>query len=142
MMAKVFNRAVTTAALAACIAALTPGAIALAGYQEGGYTGVTEQSEAIAFRVANDRVKKLTAVVYAECQDGTRQRITVENGRTKVEQGRFTLELEGESKLSVSVSAKLRDNQSAGRIKAAVFAAGGTLCEVDTRWQATLDAAP
>ena len=121
-----------------CVAVLVPAGMALAGYQDGPYSGVTEQSEPIGFRASDERIKRLETVIYADCENGTRQRITVENGRTRLDAARFSLDLTGANDLEVSVTGKLRDAQAWGRVKATVRPPG-TTCEIESRWQASLD---
>jgi hypothetical protein len=126
----------TAAALA--FACLGPASPALAGYQEGGYSGTSEQMEAITFRAGEERVKRLAAVVYAECADSTRQKITVERGRTGInDEGRFSLRLKGDGGLRVAVAGRLKGERAGGRIVASVKRRS-TACEAETRWQATL----
>lgn len=120
---------------------LVPASVALAGYQDGPYSGVTEQSEPFSFRADDDRVKRLETVVYADCENGTRQRITVENGRARLDQARFSLDLAGASELEVTVTGKLRDDEAAGKVKATVHPPG-TACAAETRWQASLEKGP
>lgn len=137
-----FARAGAGAAATLCVV-LVPASLALAGYQVGGYAGATEQGEAITFRATDDgRVKRLAAVAYAECADGTRQKITVEGGRDRIfDEGRFSLNLAGASDLTVSIAGKLRDDLAAGRIRAEVKPPG-TTCAVEARWQAALAKSP
>ena len=122
---------------AVVVALLVPAGVALAGYQNGGFAGTTAQMEAIAFRADDVRVKKLATNVYAECADSTRQRITVEKGRTEVDDDRFSLELSGGSDLKVTVTGRLRGGRAGGRIVATVKPRD-TSCKADLRWQATL----
>jgi hypothetical protein len=139
-MTKGFSRAGKAATTALC-GVLVPAGLALAGYQDGPYSGITEQTEPITFRAGEDRIRRLDSVVYADCENGTRQRIVVENGRTRLDAGRFSLDLSGAGDLVVMVTGKLRDNQAAGRIKATVRPAG-TECAVETRWQASIKSPP
>ena len=131
-----FTRAGKAAAIALCFVVLVPAGVALAGYQDGPYAGVTEQSEPIDFRAGEERIKRLETVVYADCENGTRQRITVESGRTRLDQGRFALDLTGANDLEVTVAGKLRDAQAWGKITASVRPLG-TNCDAETRWQAS-----
>ena len=111
---------------------------AFAGYQDGPYTGTTElQMESISFRADDGKLRRLSTVVYAECADSTRQRITVEKGRTDIDDDKFSLELTGASSLEVEITGKLRGERAAGRI-AAVVKPPGTTCKSDLRWSATL----
>ena len=119
------------------LACLVPAGVALAGYQDGGYAGTTEQVEAISFRAAEARVRRLTTNVYAECADGTRQRVTIERGRTEILDDRFELELTGSPELKVSVTGRLRAERAAGRIEA-ILKPADTTCRADVRWQASL----
>ena len=131
-------RRIGRGAAAAALCALPVGAgVAVAGYQAGGFGGETDQMEPIAFRAVDGKVKKLSTTVYAECEDATRQRITVLKGRTRVADDRFSLKLEGDSALSVVISGKLRGQRAAGRIEASVKPPG-TSCAADLRWSATL----
>ena len=124
--------------MAAAVAILVPVGTALAGYQDGGYAGTSEQMEAIAFRADDGKVRKLSTTVYAECADATRQRITVEKGRTDiVGDDRFSLELTGASDLKVEVSGRLKGERAAGRILATVRPPG-TTCKADVKWSAAL----
>jgi hypothetical protein len=132
-----FFRAGTGAAVAAIAAILVPVSIALAGYQDGGYGGTTDQMEAIGFRAAEGKVRGLATVVYAECDEGPRQRITIERGRTEIGDERFSLDLVGKSDLRVSVIGKLRGERAWGRIEASMRPAG-TICHADERWTAAL----
>jgi hypothetical protein len=119
----------------ACLVSASP---ALAGYQEGGFSGTSEQMEPIAFRADEEKVRRLSAFVYAECADSTRQKITVEKGRTDIDgDDRFSLELTGASDLKVEVSGRLRGERAGGRMLASVKPPG-TTCKADTRWSATL----
>jgi hypothetical protein len=119
----------------ACLVSASP---ALAGYQEGGFSGTSEQLEPIAFRADEEKVRRLSAVVYAECADSTRQKITVEKGRTDIDgDDRFSLELTGASDLKVEVSGRLRGERAGGRMLASVKPPG-TTCKADARWSATL----
>jgi hypothetical protein len=126
------------AAVAIAFACLVPASPALAGYQQGGFTGTSEQMEPISFRADEDRVRRLSAVVYAECGDSTRQKITVERGKTDIDgDDRFSLELTGDSNLKVEVGGRLKGERAAGRIVATVKPPG-TTCRAETRWSATL----
>ncbi|HEX6116269.1 MAG TPA: hypothetical protein VFY99_04165 [Solirubrobacterales bacterium] len=120
------------------VAILVPVSAALAGYQAGGFGGTTEQMEAIGFRAEDGKVRRLATTVYAECGDATRQRITLEKGRTEIDgDDRFSLELTGASDLKVTVVGRLRGERAAGRIEATVKPPG-TTCRADVRWQAAL----
>lgn len=130
-----FIRAGKAVATTLCVV-LVPASVALAGYQDGPYSGVTEQSEPISFRAGDDRVKRLETYVYADCENGTRQRITVESGRARLDGGRFSLDLAGANDLEVMVAGKLREDQAAGKIKVSLRPPG-TTCEIETRWQAS-----
>jgi hypothetical protein len=132
-----FIKAGTGAAAAAIVAILVPVGIALAGYQDGGYSGTTDQTEAIDFRADDGKVRGLATVVYAECEDGPRQRITIERGRTEIGDERFSLDLVGKSDLRVSVIGKLRGERAWGRIEASMRPAG-TSCHADEHWTASL----
>lgn len=123
-----------TASLGAAIAvpAAAPG---FAGYQGGPYGGRTAQDEEIRFRAGEWQVKRLTSVVYADCKNGKRQRIDIEDGRTMIDEGRFDLELTGPSQLVVKVIGRLQGSAAAGRIEASVRPSG-TVCAADLRWRA------
>jgi hypothetical protein len=122
--------------MAAAAAILVPAGTALAGYQGGGYTGTSEQMEAISFRADDAKVRKLSTTVYAECADATRQRITVEKGRTDITgDDKFSLELSGASDLRVEVAGKLKGERANGRILATVRPPG-TTCKADVKWSA------
>jgi hypothetical protein len=124
--------------VATAFACLVSASSALAGYQQGGFSGTSEQLEPITFRADEDRVRRVSAVVYAECADSSRQKITVEKGRTDIDgDDRFSLELTGASDLKVEISGRLKGERANGRIVAAVKPAG-TACKVDTRWSAIL----
>ena len=129
------------AAAAAAVAILVPASMALAGYQAGGFAGTTDQMEAIAFRADDGKVKKLTTTIYAECADATRQRITVDKGRTDIDDDKFALDLVGDSDLKVTVSGKLRGDRATGRIEATVKPPG-TTCKADVRWTGALTKQP
>ena len=131
-----FSRAGIGAA-AAAVAILVPVGAALAGYQDGGYSGTTEQTESISFRADEGKVRRLATTVYADCADATRQRITVDRGRTEIADERFSLELEGASELRVEITGRFRGERAAGRILATVKPPG-TTCRADTRWSAAL----
>jgi hypothetical protein len=124
-------------AAAVVVAILVPVSIALAGYQDGGFGGATEQTEAFGFRADDGKVKRLATTVYAECADSTRQMITVEKGRTKIVDARFALDLDGADDLKVKIVGRLRSERAAGRIEARVKPPG-TKCRADLRWQAAL----
>jgi hypothetical protein len=126
------------AAVATAFACLVPASPALAGYQQGGFSGTSEQMEPITFRADDERVRRLSAVVYAECADSSRQKITVERGRTDIDgDDRFSLELTGDDDLKVQVGGRLKGERAAGRIVATVKPPG-TTCKVATPWSATL----
>jgi hypothetical protein len=131
------SRARKGAALAAAVAVLAPAGTAFAGYGVGSHSGTTEQTESISFRAEEDRVRRVATTVYAECADSTRQRITVERGRTDVTDDRFSLVLEGASDLRVEVTGKLRGDRAAGRV-VATMRPPGTACRADVRWTTTL----
>jgi len=132
-----FSRAGKGVAVAAAVAILVPLGTALAGYQDGGYDGTTEQMESISFRADDEKVRRVATTVYAECADSTRQRITVERGRTDVGDDKFSLTLEGSSDLKVEINGKLRGDRAAGRIVATVKPPG-TTCRADVHWAAAL----
>jgi hypothetical protein len=132
-----FFRAGTGAAVSVIAAILVPVSIALAGYQEGGYDGTTEQMETLAFRAGDGKVKRMATTVYAECADSTRQRITVERGRTEISDDRFSLDLDGSSDLKVTIFGRFRAERATGRIEASVKPPG-TACRADVHWQAAL----
>jgi hypothetical protein len=124
--------------VATAFACLVSASSALAGYQQGGFSGTSEQLEPITFRADEDRVRRLAVVLYAECADSTRQKITVEKGRTDIDgDDRFSLELTGASELKVEVAGRLKGERAGGRIVATVKPPG-TTCRADTRWAATL----
>jgi hypothetical protein len=135
------TRAGIGAATAVAVALLTFAASALAGYQHGAYAGTSEQTEAVNFRAGEEKVRKLTTLVYAECADATRQKITVEKGRTEIVDDKFALELEGAADLKVTVAGRLRGERAAGRIEASVRPPG-TTCKADLRWTASLTKGP
>ena len=137
MRANGFRKAGTWTALAALCACLVPAGVALAGYQDGGFEGETEQAEPFGFRVADGKVRRLESAVYAECLDGTRQRVSIEKGRTDMLDDRFTLVLVGAGDLKAIVTGKLRGSRASGRIEA-VLRPGDTICRADVRWQAAL----
>lgn len=136
-----FLRAGVGAATAAAVAILVPAGTALAGYQAGAFAGTTDQMEAVSFRADDGKVKKLTTTVYAECADATRQRITVDKGRTDIVDDKFELELVGASDLKVAVSGKLRGERAIGRIEVSVKPPG-TSCKADVRWTGALSKQP
>lgn len=114
---------------------LVPAGPAHAGYQSGLYEGETEQDEGISFRAGELRLKRLEAVLFADCKNGERQRIAIENGHTTIEDGRFDLELTGATELLVRIGGKLRDDAASGRIEASVRPPG-TFCVAVVRWRA------
>ena len=116
-----------------------PAGLALAGFKEGSYLGETGQGKALSFRATSEKVKRLATYIYADCENGTRREIIVQEGRTKLEQGRFSLELKGDIE-EVSIVGRLRDTQASGRIKA-VVKPPGTTCTAETGWNAKLTAA-
>lgn len=120
-------------------AALVPAGLALAGYQEGSYLGKTGQKQSLSFRATSEKVKRLATLVYADCESGPRREITVQEGRTKIEGGRFSLELKGDIE-EVSIVGRISDAQASGRIRA-VVKPPGTTCTAETGWNATLAAA-
>jgi hypothetical protein len=124
------------AAATLCALALLASA-ALAGYQSGGFAGTTDQLEQIVFRADEGKVRQLSTTVFALCNDGTRQEIKVEKGRTGIDEERFSLDLEGKQDLRVEVAGKLRGERASGRIEAKVKPQD-TVCKADVRWQATL----
>lgn len=129
------------AALAlASMALLVPPGLAFAEHREGPYAGATDQSQAIKFRVADGRVKRLEVAIYADCADGTRQKVTVTGGRTRLDGARFSLELTGEKDLEVTVAGRLRASQATGSVKASLKPAN-TVCTAESRWHATPKAA-
>jgi hypothetical protein len=130
-------RAGMGAAVVAGVAILVLAGAALAGYQVGGYGGTTDQMESISFRAEDEKVRRVATTVYAECADATRQRITVERGRTDVIDDKFALELEGASDLRVEITGRLRGERAAGRI-VATMKPPGTICRADLRWAAAL----
>lgn len=113
-----------------------PAALALAGHRDGAYAGVTEQAQPITFRVADGRVKRLEVVVYADCDDGSRQKVMVEDGRTRIEEGRFSLALSGDQGLEVAIAGRFRDSHASGPIRASLKPPG-TACFAESRWQAS-----
>jgi hypothetical protein len=125
------------AAVVAAVAVLAPAGVALAGYQVGGYSGTTEQMESVSFRAEDEKVRRVATTIYAECADATRQRITVERGRTDVVDDKFALELEGGSDLRVEIAGRLRGERAAGRMVASMRPPG-TICKADLRWAAAL----
>lgn len=116
-------------------AALGPAGSAVAGYEIGLYEGTTEQDERVTFRAGEWRAKGFHAVLFADCKNGERQRITVENGRALIEDDRFDLKLTGAADLVVRISGRLRDDTAAGRIEASVHPPG-TVCAGVARWHA------
>jgi len=132
-----FRRAGMGAAVAALSAILVPASVAFAGYQDGGFGGTTDQMEQLAFRADDGKVRRFSTIVYAECADATRQKITIERGRTEIADDKFALELTGASDLKVSVYGKLRAERAWGRIEATVKPPG-TTCHADVRWTAAL----
>jgi hypothetical protein len=132
-----FFRAGTGAVVAVIAAILVPVSIALAGYQDGGYGGTTDQMEELSFRADEGKVRGLATVAYAECEEGPRQKITIERGRTEIAGERFSLDLVGKSDLRVSIIGKLRGERAWGRIEASMRPTG-TSCHVDERWTAAL----
>lgn len=127
-------RAAALAGLGA-IALLVPAGPASAGHQHGSYQGATEQGERVTFRAGAWRVKRFEAQLFAECKNGERQRIAIENGRTRIEDDRFDLVLTGPAELEVAILGRLRDDSAAGRIEARVRPTG-TACAGTVRWQA------
>ena len=116
---------------------LVPASVALAGYQEGSYAGTTDQGEPVSFRVGEERLKRLNVDIYAECEEGPRHKVTVEAGRTRMDGGRFSLDLEGADALTVSITGKLRDRTATGQLKATLKPAG-TICTATSTWEARL----
>jgi len=116
-----------------------PAGLALAGFKEGSYLGETGQGKALSFRATSEKVKRLATYIYADCENGTRREIIVQDGRTRLEQGRFSLVLKGAME-EVSIVGRLRDTQASGRIKA-VVKPPGTTCTAETGWNAKLTAA-
>ena len=114
---------------------LAPAALGFAGYQAGPYTGATEQDEEIRFRAGEWQMKRLNAVAYADCKNGRRQRIEVDDGRTMIDDSRFELELTGPSDLEVTVTGRIQGDDATGRLEASVRPSGG-LCTADLRWRA------
>jgi hypothetical protein len=127
--------AVALAALLGAIALLVPASPALAGYQNGLYEGTTEQEQKVSFRAGEWRVKRFQALLFAECKNGERQRISIENGRTAIEEDRFELELTGATELEVKIVGRLREDSAVGRIEASVRPPG-TVCADTVRWHA------
>lgn len=123
------------AAVLGAAALLVPAGPALAGYQNGFYEGTTEQNEKVTFRAGEWRLKWFDAVLFAECKNGERQRIVIENGRTAIEDDRFDLVLTGATELEVKIFGRLRDDGAAGRIEASVRPPG-TACAATVRWRA------
>jgi hypothetical protein len=124
------------AALFGAIALLVPAGSALAGYQNGLYEGATEQDQKVAFRAGEWRVKRFDAVLFADCKNGERQRISIENGRTSIdEDDRFELALTGATELEVKIFGRLREGSATGRIEASVRPPG-TVCAATVRWHA------
>jgi hypothetical protein len=132
-----FFRAGIGAAAAVLCAFALPASGALAGYQAGGFSGTTDQLEDISFRADEGKVRQLSTVVFALCDDGTRQEISIVKGRTGLDGERFSLELDGKQDLRVAVNGKLRGERAGGRIEAKVKPQD-TVCRADVRWQATL----
>jgi len=132
-----FMRSGLGAGAALLCAILGPASVALAGYQDGPYAGLTDQTVEVAFRADEDRVRGLDTVVYAECLEGPRQKITVERGKTEIDDDRFSLELVGKSDLRVTITGKFKGDRAWGRIEA-VVKPPGTVCRADVRWNAAL----
>ena len=116
---------------------LIPAGLALAGYQDGAYAGVTDQGEAVSFRVGDDRLKRLNVVVYAECEEGPRQKVTLEGGRTPMDGGRFSLDRAGADGLEVSITGRIRDRSASGQLEVSLKPAG-TSCAAETGWETKL----
>jgi hypothetical protein len=127
--------AVAGAVLLGAVALLVPASHAPAGYQTGLFEGTTEQDETVSFRAGDWRVKRFDSVLFAECRNGERQRIAIENGRTVIEDDRFDLELTGATELVVRITGRLRDDAASGRIEASVRPPG-TVCSGAARWRA------
>lgn len=123
------------AAMMGAIATLVSVGPALAGYQSGIYAGTTEQAEGVGFRAGESRVKRFEAVLYPDCRNGERQRITIESGRTVIADDRFDLELTGATDLVVRIVGRLHDDAASGRIEASVRPPG-TVCSGSVRWRA------
>jgi hypothetical protein len=132
-----FTRAGLGAGAVLLCTILGPASLALAGYQDGPYAGHTDQTVELAFRADDDRVRGLDTVVYAECEEGPRQKITIERGKTEIADDRFSLELAAKGDLRVNVTGKLRAERAWGRIEA-VVKPHGTVCRAEVRWQASL----
>lgn len=130
------HAAVAGAALLGALALLVPAGPALAGYQNGLYEGTTEQEEKVSFRAGEWRVKRFEAVLFAECKNGERQRIAIDNGRTSIDDDdRFDLVLTGATELEVKIFGRLREGSATGRIEASVRPPG-TVCAGTVRWRA------
>jgi hypothetical protein len=114
---------------------LVPVGLAPAGYQNGLYQGTTEQGERVSFRAGEWRAKRFEAVLFAECKNGERQRIAIENGRTGIQDDRFDLVLTGPAELEVRIVGRLRDDSATGRIESSVRPPG-TSCAGTVQWQA------